>query len=252
MHARRRCFRWLSISSSLFTFKLGSRFGFEGTSFFFSHKRKREAEVDKTVLWLFSWKNKTNKNKNTHTWLTFCLPRKLLTNFEVAAAKSSRQLVSDNGCLHQQTNLLTVFGPCGFNWQLVRLTSAVSRNILQSKLNHGKEKLKFLLIFVLNYSLGKLQARLLAQQKWDSRRQTTFKVSVSSYVARISDMRGRRVIKKKNFARLLTFIFNIPSKMNQLSFARKAFALAQSLSEKKTIFLEDFFIEFSYTWDYNI
>ena len=124
-----------------------------------------------------------------------------MTNFEVAAAKSSRhfcrQLQSDNGCLHQQTNLLTVFGPCGFNWQLVRLTTAVSRNIFQSKLNHGKENLKFLLLFAPNYSLGKLQARLFAQQKWDSRRQTTFKVSVSSYVARISDTRGRRVFKEK-------------------------------------------------------
>ena len=97
----------------------------------FSHKRKREAEVDKTVVWLFYWKNKQrNKNKQKpRTWLTFCLPTKLLTNFEVPAAKSfrhlCRQLQSDNGCLHQQTNLLTVFGPRGFNWQLVRLTSAV-------------------------------------------------------------------------------------------------------------------------------
>ena len=67
-------------------------------------------------------KQKTKKkkqNKKTHTWLTFCLPKKHLTNFEVAAAKSSRhfcrQLQSDNGCLHQQTNLLTVFGQRGFN-----------------------------------------------------------------------------------------------------------------------------------------
>ena len=32
-------------------------------------------------------------------------------------------------------------------------------------------------------------------------------------------------LSKKNFVRLLTFIFNMPSKMNQLSFAREAFAL---------------------------
>jgi len=81
------------------------------------HKRNREAEVDKTVVLL---KKQTNKQQQKRqTWLTFCLPTKLLTNFEVAAAKSSRhfcrQLQSDNGCLHQQTNLLTVFGPRGFN-----------------------------------------------------------------------------------------------------------------------------------------
>ena len=135
VYARPKTMFWLmSISSFLFTFKLRSRFGFKGTSFLFSHKRKREDEVDKTVVWLFYWKKQKQK---THTWLTFCLPTKRLTNFEVAAAKSSRHFTAnschwDNVCLHQQTNLLTVFGTRGFNWQLVRLTGAVSRNIFQS------------------------------------------------------------------------------------------------------------------------
>ena len=93
----------------------------------FSRIREREK-----LKWIKQWFDyfieKTNKQTNgqtikqrqkTHTWLTFCLPTKFLTTFEVAAAKSSRhvcrQLQSDNGCLHQQTNLLTVFGPRGFN-----------------------------------------------------------------------------------------------------------------------------------------
>ena len=125
-------------------------------NFIFAHKRKREAEVNKTVVWLFHLKkqNKTNKSKNkkgTLGWNFAYIRTKFLINFEVAAANSSRhfcrQLQSDNGCLHQQTNLLTVFGPRGFNWQLVRLTSAVRRNIFQSTLNNGKEKLKFLFLF---------------------------------------------------------------------------------------------------------
>ena len=86
-----------------------------------------------------------------------------------AAAKSSRhfcrQLQSDNGCLHQQTNLLTVFGPRGFNRQLVHFANAVRRNIFQSKLNHGKEKLKFLLLFVPNYSLGNLTSKTFSKKK---------------------------------------------------------------------------------------
>ena len=118
---------------------------------------------------LFYWV-KTNKQKQKrHTCLTFYLPTKFLTNFEVAAAKSSRhfcrQLQSDNGCLHQQTNLLTVFGPRGFNWQLVHFANAVRRNIFQSKLNHGKEKLKFLLLFVSNYSLGNLTSKTFSKKK---------------------------------------------------------------------------------------
>ena len=182
------------------------------------------------MVWLFYWKKQTNKQVNKrHTWLTFCLPPKLLTNFEVAAPKNSRhfyrQLQSDNGCLHQQTNLLTKFGPRGFHWQLVRFTNAVRRNTFQSKLNYGKKKLKCLLRFVPNYSLGKLTSKAFSRTKMRFKKVEHIKVSVSSYVARISDTRGRRVIKKKNFVRLLTFIFNMPPKMNQLPFARRAFAL---------------------------
>ena len=62
----------------------------------------------------------------------------------------------------------------------------------------------------------------------DARRQRTFKVSVSFYVARISAGHARPTsYQKKETVSLflLTFIFNMPSKMNQLSFARKAFAL---------------------------
>ena len=90
----------------------------------FSCIRERER-----LKWIKHWfdyfiEQKKNKTKHkqinkTHPWLKFCLPTKLWTNFEFAATKSSRhfcrQLQSDNGCLHQQTNLLTVFGPRGFN-----------------------------------------------------------------------------------------------------------------------------------------
>ena len=119
----------------------------------------------------FDYFIETNKqtNKQKNTWSTFWVPSKLLTNLEVAAANSSRhfsrQLQSDCGCLHQQTNLLTVFGPRGFNWQLVRLTSAVRRKIFQSKLNHGKEKLKFLLLFLPSYSFGKLTSKTFCTKK---------------------------------------------------------------------------------------
>ena len=69
--------------------------------------------------WFDCFIEKNKQINKMQTLLTFFLPRKLFTNFEVAAAKSSRhfcrQLQSDNGCLHQQTNLLTVFGPRGFN-----------------------------------------------------------------------------------------------------------------------------------------
>ena len=118
------------------------------------------------LKWIKQWfgyfieKKKKTTTKGTLGWNFAYVRTKFLTNFELAAANNSRhfcrQLQSDNGCLHQQTNLLTVFGPCGFNWQLVRLTSAVRRNIFQSTLNNGKEKLKFLFLFVPNYSLGKL------------------------------------------------------------------------------------------------
>ena len=124
------------------------------------------------LKWIKQWfgyfteKKKENNNKRHN----FAYVRtKLLTNFELAVANSSRhfcrQLQSDKGCLHQQTNLLTVFGPRGFNWQLVRLTSAVRRNIFQSKLNNGKEKLKFLFLFVPNYSLGKLTSKAFGTTK---------------------------------------------------------------------------------------
>ena len=105
----------------------------------------RESEKLKCIKRWFHYfiGKKTNKNKKRHTCLTFYLPTKLLTNFEVAAAKSSRyfcrQLQSDKGCLHQQTNLLTVFGQRGFNRQLVHFANAVRRNIFQSKLNHARE-----------------------------------------------------------------------------------------------------------------
>ena len=124
----------------------------------------------KTMVSLFYWEktNKQTKTKKAH--LFDILPtQKLLTNFEVAAAKSSRhfcrQLQSDNGCLHQQTNLLTVFGPRGFNRQLVHFANAVRRNTFQSKLNHGKEKLKFLLLIVPNYSLGNLTSKTFSKKK---------------------------------------------------------------------------------------
>ena len=133
----------------------------------------RESEKLKCIKRWFHYfigKKQTNKQKQKrHTCLTFYLPTKLLTNFEVAAAKSSshfcRQLQSDNGCLHQQTNLLTVFGPRGFNRQLVHFANAVRRNIFQSKLNHGKEKLKFLLLIVPNYSLGNLTSKTFSKKK---------------------------------------------------------------------------------------
>ena len=136
--------------------------------------RIREREKLKWIKQWFDYfiekkQNKTKQINKWHTWLKFCLPTKLLTKFEVVATKSSgpfcRQPQSDNGRFHQQTNLLTVFGPCGFNWQLVRLTSAVRRNIFQSKLNHGKETLKFLLFFVPNYSFGKLTSKTLSKTK---------------------------------------------------------------------------------------
>ena len=128
----------------------------------------RESEKLKCIKRWFHYFIGEKKQKR-QTWLTFCLPTKLLTNFEVAAAKSSRhfcrQLQSDNGCLHQQTNLLTVFGPRGFNRQLVHFANAVRRNIFQSKLNHGKEKFKFLLLFVPNYSLGNLTSKTFSKIK---------------------------------------------------------------------------------------
>ena len=174
--------------------------------------------------------------------MKFCLPTKLLTKFAYPQnfwqilkwqrRKNSRhfcrQIQSDNGRLHQQTNLLTVFGPRGFNWQLVLFTSAVRRNIFQSKLSHEKEKLNFFLHFVPNYSLGKLTSKTFNKTKMDARRQRTFKVSVSFYVARISAGHARPTsYQKKETVSLflLTFIFNMPSKMNQLSFVRKAFLL---------------------------
>ena len=104
-------------------------------------------------------------------------------------------------------------------------TSAV---MFQSKLSHEKEKLNFFLHFVPNYSLGKLTSKTFNKTKMDARRQRTFKVSVSFYVARISAGHARPTsYQKKETVSLflLTFIFNMPSKMNQLSFVRKAFLL---------------------------
>ena len=86
--------------------------------------------------------------------------------------------------------------------------------------------------------------RLLAKQKWDSRRQTTFKVSVSSYVARISDTRGRRVIKKKNCL-FVDFYLQHSFRDESVVFRYKSFRFIAKFIGKNTDFLNDFFIEFS-------
>ena len=126
--------------------------------FFFLHKRKREAEVDKTVVWLFYWEKNKQTNKR-HTWLKFFLPT-------VAAAKSSRYF-------YRQLQSVYINKPICWQYlaHVVSIDSSCASLVLsggtffKSKLNHGKEKLKFLLRFVPNYSLGKLTSNAFSKTK---------------------------------------------------------------------------------------
>ena len=76
----------------------------------------------KTMVSLFYWE-KTNKQKQKrHTCLTFYLPTKLLTNFEVAAAPRGGTLrISGCGCAARTLEPL-VYTRASFSWILLPYT----------------------------------------------------------------------------------------------------------------------------------
>ena len=126
---------------------------------FFSLKT---AEVGKTVVWLFYWKKKILKEKrpkkqnSSQSWKW--QPRTVPATFPTNPNQTTV-------VYHGQTNLLTVFGPRGFDWQLVRLTSAaVRQKIFQNKLNNGK-KSKIFLLFVRSCFLGKANSKTFSTTK---------------------------------------------------------------------------------------
>ena len=182
------------------------------------------------MVWLFyRKKNKTKQINKWHTWLKFCLPTKLLTKFEVVATKSSgpfcRQPQSDNGRFHQQTNLLTVFGPCGFNWQLVRLTSACKEEHFSKQAKPREGDVKIFAPFCSKLFPRKINKQGFKHNKngiQEGRRHLRLVLTLM-----LKNKRHARSTSynKYKFVRLLTFIFNMPSKINQLSCARKTFAL---------------------------
>jgi len=111
------------------------------------------------------------------------------------------------------------------------------RNFFKTSSTTARSQKFFSFVFGV-VSLKRQIARISAQQKWKSGRLTIFKVSVSSYVTK--ERERDKLSQIQLFVRLLTFHFNMSSKMNQLSCARYPLTLEKGLEQKK-YFLNDFF-----------
>ena len=116
----------------------------------------------------------------------------------------------------------------------MHLTSAVRRKIFQNNINHGKKQLKFLLLFVQSYSLGKLSSKTLKHNEigfQQGRRQLRL---VFPLMLQVYATRGPTSYHKYNFARLLTILFSTRLVSKRLSLHSKVF-------RKGKVFFNDFF-----------